>query len=126
MRPWIPILGLLCAVAAMVGCDDKDETSQTSSKPLTAEEYYNQGLGYVIKKNNKAAIQSFTKALGLNPDYAEARLQRGLAFMRGTMYALARKDLEKALALDPDGGIGKSAAQSLEGIEALEMKNAAP
>ncbi|MDW8288339.1 MAG: hypothetical protein RMJ89_09725, partial [Flammeovirgaceae bacterium] len=45
----------------------------------TAEEYFNDGLNNMKKKDYLKAIGDFTHAISLNPQYAEAYYQRAIA-----------------------------------------------
>ena len=53
--------------------------SYASLSAQTANEYYQKGLKNVLSDNYKAAILDFTKAIEINPDYAEAYYNRGRA-----------------------------------------------
>jgi Zn-dependent membrane protease YugP/Flp pilus assembly protein TadD len=49
------------------------------------------------------AVAAFTKALGLDPRYVPAYLNRGAAYLRGGQYDEALADLNTAVRLAPDG-----------------------
>ncbi|MCC6370417.1 MAG: tetratricopeptide repeat protein [Bacteroidia bacterium] len=64
---------------------------------------YNLGAIFLeIKKDNKKAIEHFTKALELNPNYVAAYFARGLAYSRLNEKESARADYQMCLKLQPD------------------------
>ena len=66
-----------------------------------AEYYLRRGKDYAEKGNYSKAIESFTKAIELQPDYAEAYQNRCLAyFEQGDNRST--DDIIKAFELDPD------------------------
>ena len=80
-----------------------------------AEAYNNRGLGHGSKSEKDRAIADFTKAIQLNPHYAEAFLNRGSAYeVQGFLasigsqdhgksyYVRAMADFEEAIRLDPN------------------------
>ena len=52
------------------------------------------------------AIEDYDKAIALNPDYAEAHEDRGIAYARAGRADEALRDLDQALRLDPDYAAG--------------------
>ena len=91
-----------------------DYTKAVELKPDFAEAYNNRGLAYGGKGDHNRAMADYTKAIELRRDYAIAYRNRGLAYSRkkGDLDR-AREDLEKAVALDPLGKIGRRAKQGL-------------
>ena len=75
---------------------------------VSAENYNNLGVQEYEKGNYEKAIEYFTKAIELKPDYAEAYFNRGLAhFKTGSYYnkepyEKAIQDFTKAIELKPD------------------------
>ena len=67
-----------------------------------AETYYNLGLAH--SKNGKLdeAIENYTKAIELKPDYAEAYYYRGGAFLRLGEREKAKSDLATARNMGSD------------------------
>jgi PQQ-dependent catabolism-associated CXXCW motif protein len=63
--------------------------------------YYNSGASYAANKQYDNAVEDFTRAISINPRYAEAYLQRGRAYLSKEDYSLAMVDLAKAAELDP-------------------------
>ena len=67
---------------------------------VSAENYNNLGIQEYEKGNYEKAIEYFSKAIELKPDYAEAYYNRGLAYLKtGSKYtAEGRKNLNNAIA----------------------------
>ncbi len=67
-----------------------------------AEDFCKQGDEYFIKSESGAAIEAFTRAVQLQPDYAAAFLGRGLAYYFTGDYGKAIADYDEAVRLQPD------------------------
>jgi len=64
---------------------------------------YNTGALYLeIKKDNKKALEYFTKAIVSNPSYTEAYFARGLTYVRLKDKASAKADYEMCIKLQPN------------------------
>jgi tetratricopeptide (TPR) repeat protein len=77
-------------------------------KLFQANEWFEKGLHSTIGREDDKAIEEYTQAIALNPDYAEAYIYRGAAYYnRGTFssdsgqYELAVKDFRKVVAMKP-------------------------
>ena len=71
--------------------------------PITnAEEYVRRGVEAGQRGQYSEAIEDFTKAIELKPDYAEAFSLRGLAYDRQGEHEHAIEDFTKAIELKPD------------------------
>ena len=78
---------------------------QRSNAPyptFDAEEYLRRGVEAGQRGQYSEAIEDFTKAIELKPDYAEAYYLRGLAYHRQGEYEHAIEDFTKAIELKPD------------------------
>lgn len=108
-KPWILvacfIVMSLISIAKMRSYADPitfytEATSKNSSSSLA---FYNMGN---IMKNNKGnynkAIDNYTKAIKIKPDYAEAYNNRGNAYSQLRQYDKAINDYAKAIELKPD------------------------
>ncbi|MBM4271574.1 MAG: tetratricopeptide repeat protein [Deltaproteobacteria bacterium] len=71
-------------------------------RKLQAVDWFEKGYARGSSGNYTGAIEYFTHALRLNPDFSEAYFHRGFAFMSTSDFPQAVRDLEKATALDPD------------------------
>ena len=67
----------------------------------TSSEYIARGNGYLKDGQKQAAINSFNKAVILNPSNLDAYEGRGAAYFYNGQYALATADFEKVLNTDP-------------------------
>jgi tetratricopeptide (TPR) repeat protein len=77
-------------------------------KLFQANEWFEKGLHHTIGRDDDKAIEEYTQAIALNPDYAEAYIYRGAAYYnRGTFssdsgqYELAVKDFRKVVVMKP-------------------------
>jgi tetratricopeptide (TPR) repeat protein len=76
--------------------------------------FYNLGAIYFeIKKDNAKALEYFTKAIALNPEYTEAYFARGLTYARLKDKVSARADYDMCLKLQPNY------APAIEGLNEL-------
>jgi tetratricopeptide (TPR) repeat protein len=64
--------------------------------------HYERGQAFLDSGDTRRAIESFSKALRLNPVYAGALAGRALALFKGGDYENALADLGEALFLDPN------------------------
>jgi tetratricopeptide (TPR) repeat protein len=60
-----------------------------------SEIYYDLGMGYDDKRQNKEAVDAFTKAIESYKDNHKAKFQRGQAYFRDKDYLNAKRDLEE-------------------------------
>ena len=67
-----------------------------------ADTYYNRGLAHSKKGEVELAIEDYTKAIELKPDFAEAYYYRGGAFLRLGEPEKAKSDLVTARNLGSD------------------------
>jgi Flp pilus assembly protein TadD len=70
----------------------------------TAEEFFEQGKKYTLDENSDNAINNYTEAIKLNPKFAKAYNNRGIAYVGRKQYDLAITDFNKAIELDPKNG----------------------
>ena len=69
----------------------------------TAEEYLQIGNAYYHQGNVPQAISAYTQAIEINPSFADAYENRGLAYVRQhTNYAQAISDFTKAIEINPN------------------------
>ena len=67
-----------------------------------AETYYNRGVDYYNQKQYESAIQCYTKAIELNPNFAMAYNNRGAVYNELKQYERAIQDYDKAIELNPN------------------------
>ncbi len=68
---------------------------------LRAEYWLNQGLRYVYEGNFRAAVDAYTKAIQLSPNFTNAYNSRSAAYGMMGQYADAVADATRAIELDP-------------------------
>jgi tetratricopeptide (TPR) repeat protein len=76
-----------------------DVISQYQTVPRV---YYNRGIVFMNEKNYDRAIQDYSKAIELNPNYTEAYYNRGIVFTNENNYDRAIQDYSKAIELNPN------------------------
>lgn len=85
-------------------------TEQTSGLNKDSSNYYYQGKIYSKYGDYEGAIENFNQALNINPNDAQAYIQRGNALYENAQhsgnpdneYKIAIKDFDRALSLKPD------------------------
>ena len=83
-------------------CTTKHAPVSSPPKALvTASDYFAQGNYDYDVGDCAQAIADSSRAIKLNPNYAEAYNNRGYTYMRIQQYALALPDFDKAIALRP-------------------------
>src|SRR5690348_3053375 len=82
-RRWLVIAGIVVvlAVAAAVVYGQYQHAQAVAA--------FNQGMTYAAQSDLNRAITSFDQAVNLQPDYADAYYQRGLAYQGKQAYDLA-------------------------------------
>jgi len=85
------IILALSLVPAMLGC-----------APASAVDHNSRGMELYFEEKYEKAIAEFTKAIKLDPDYADAYSNRGGAYAAIEQYDLAIADYNKAIELDPE------------------------
>ena len=63
---------------------------------------------------NQEALEAFTKAIELNPKYAEAYNNRGIAHLKLGNYQQAIRDYDKAIKLDPKNAMAYSKSDLMQ------------
>lgn len=66
-----------------------------------AEAYYNRGCAYSKLKENEKAVQDYSSAIELDPDYAYAYYNRGNEYFRVKEFGKAVLDYNKTIELNP-------------------------
>ncbi len=77
-------------------------SSNIYSQALTAEEYVDSGNAKSDLKDYRGAIADYTKAIEINPNFADAYYNRGLAKADLKDYRGAIADYTKAIEIDPN------------------------
>jgi tetratricopeptide (TPR) repeat protein len=71
---------------------------------IKAEEFFEQGKKYSSVENADLAIANYSKAIKINPKFAKAYNNRGIAYTFKKQWDLAIADFSKAIELDPKNG----------------------
>lgn len=74
---------------------------KNGSNPTPYSVNLQRGLQQVKDNDYPAAVQSFTKAISLRPESAQAHYSRGTAYQRLEQYDAAMRDYSEALRLEP-------------------------
>ena len=69
-----------------------------------AEEFFEQGKKFASVENVDQAIDNYSKAIKINPKFAKAYNNRGIAYILKKQYDLSIADFSKAIELDPQNG----------------------
>ena len=69
-----------------------------------AEEFFEQGKKYSLVDDADQAIDNYSKAIKINPKFAKAYNNRGIAYIWKKQYDLAVADFNQAIKLDPKNG----------------------
>ncbi len=78
------------------------ENNQPQQKDILASIYYWQGNVRRDQKNNEKAIADYTKAINLNPKFANAYNNRGFTYSESGNKQKAIDDFNKAIEIDPN------------------------
>ena len=68
----------------------------------TSEEYFDKGVEYGKNGDYQLAIDNFTRAIRIDPDYADAYYNRGNLYNALGNYEDAIADYTRAIRIDPD------------------------
>ena len=86
----IALIGTIITVSVH-GCKDSKDY----------REHYNRGVARLEKREHDLAISDFTKAIEINPGFANAYFYRGRTYLRKGEHDQAISDLNKAIEIDP-------------------------
>src|SRR3972149_4143640 len=92
----------------LAGAKGEKEKKQVEAKItdeerlFQAKEWFEKGYQHSLNKEHDSAIEAYTKAIQLDPNYAFAYGNRGNAYADKGQYDRAIEDYNKAIALDPN------------------------
>jgi len=121
MKPKWPLVLILGLAVLLVILLPGDTTKPSPTSGELCQQYLHQGDAYLEQQRWDEAIAEYSKAIELNPEFADAYAQRALAVLLEqeydlTMDCLVNKaaicDAEKALALNPDIGLDRRLARA--------------
>lgn len=70
------------------------------SQAQNAKQFYKAGLNFKESQNYKDAIEQFSKAISLNPNYVEAYVERAYAYENTNELCLASEDFKRAMVFE--------------------------
>jgi Flp pilus assembly protein TadD len=95
------LIGLVLG-AGIQGFADNGADKVRAANLRAAQDYYKSGLMLAGEGREAEAVRAFRQALGIRPDWAEARSLLGSVLFRAGNYAEAEVELRKAVTLKPD------------------------
>jgi tetratricopeptide (TPR) repeat protein len=96
------ILVFFIFLALGSGTAEKSVKEETAVKEEeTAQTHYDRAQKYFDEKNWSFAIQEYTKAINLNPNFELAYANRGAAYSNDKAFTRAFEDLNKAIEINP-------------------------
>ena len=105
MKQWVVIMLVITGLALGAGSQgfaDNGADKVKAANLRAAQDYYKSGLILAGEGREADAIRAFRQALGVRPDWAEARSLLGSVLFKAGNYAEAEVELRKAVALKPD------------------------
>ncbi len=82
--------------------DEQSKRYNEAIQRLSATDLYEQGIRYSNRKKLNEAIDAFTVAIKVNPNYYEAYLLRGINYGKKGKHDLAIEDFIKAITINPN------------------------
>ena len=95
------MIGLVLG-AGIPGFADNGPDKVREANLRAAQDYYKSGLMLAGEGREAEAIRAFRQALGIRPDWAEARSLLGSVLFKAGNYAEAEVELRQAVTLKPD------------------------
>ncbi|MBN1383606.1 MAG: tetratricopeptide repeat protein [Elusimicrobia bacterium] len=80
---------------------EKEEIKVNPTEDLTAYQWFSKGYEALTLKLYDKAIEYYTKAIKINPKYAEAYNNRGIAYYNKGLYGKAIEDTTMAIQINP-------------------------
>lgn len=87
---------------------------ESTTLPQRHLAYLLRGKAFAGKGNYRQAINDYSAAIRLAPGFAEAWINRGIAYAAMDSHDDAMADLQKGRSLDPDNAVAEQAMQELE------------
>ena len=95
------MIGLVLG-AGFQGFADNGADKVREANLRAAQDYYKSGLMLAGEGREAEAVRAFRQALGIRPDWAEARSLLGSILFKAGNYAEAEVELRQAVTLKPD------------------------
>ena len=84
---------------------NKQKEYAKAADTLSAADWFKKGYQYYLNKEYDSAIEAYTKAIVLDPNYADAYNIRGAAYGSKGQYDRAIEDFNKAIQLNPNAAV---------------------
>ena len=99
-------------------------------EPARPDLYYLRGAGFKLKDETERALEDYTRAINLAPDYVAAYVNRGVLFLEKDQIEPAIEDFKRALTLDQGAldayvNLGNAYHKKKEDDRALEAYDSA-
>jgi Tfp pilus assembly protein PilF len=96
-------LSTLATVRPVMALESRQpaETRIAQGNNQDAIGHYNRGIDYIQQEKYDLALAEFTKAININPRYAEAYLNRGVLYEQQEKPDLALSDFNQAININP-------------------------
>ena len=96
-------LSTLATVRPVMALESRQpaETRIAQGNNQDAIGHYNRGVGYIQQEKYDLALAEFTKAINIDPRYAEAYLNRGFLYEQQEKPDLALSDYNQAININP-------------------------
>jgi tetratricopeptide (TPR) repeat protein len=89
-------------------------SADSQSTRKSATDWLQKGVVLAMAGKNQEALEAFTKAIELNPKYAEAYNNRVIAYLKLGNYQQAIRDYDKAIKLDPKNAMAYSKSDLMQ------------
>lgn len=99
--PALPVLLFIVAMIALAGAASAEMVIISGQPQTSASEWNDIGNTHASQYRWDAAIDAYNKAIALDPGFARAYFNRGLAYAGLKHYDEAIADYEQAVAIDP-------------------------
>ena len=100
----LPTLLLTCVLSLGVACSSEPSADYQPDADaiIEAKTHVDKGVGYFARNQYEKAIKSYSKAIRLNPYWANPYNKRGVSYHSIGQYDKAIQDYDEAIRLDPE------------------------
>jgi len=94
------LIAVLLLTVSSAGLAAPRKSASELAALAKAREFFDKGSLYAGQKKDNSAIEAYTKAIELNPEFVEAYTARGTMYVRTGKHERALSDFNKALLVD--------------------------
>ena len=100
----LPTLLLTCVLSLGVACSSEPSADYQPDADaiIEAKTHVDKGVEYFVRNQYEKAIKSYSKAIRLNPYWANPYNKRGVSYHSIGQYDKAIQDYDEAIRLDPE------------------------